>query len=326
MWDFNLGAAFGLMMRTMPFIILRLVVYLGIALGYMLVTGVGAGLGYGVGTLFGADGQTTGAGIGGVIGFGVFGALMYWARAWLLYMIKAAHIAVLIELVDGKSIPEGKSQLGHGREVIQQRFGASNVLFGIDILIKGVVRALSGLVRGLLNMFPAGERLASLIQAFLRMALGFVDELILARMIRTGAEEPWDSARKSLVLYGQNYKPMLKNAAWLAAIMYGLSILVFVVMLAPAALIAYLMPGFLSGAAVAFAVLLAWSIKVGLFEPLALTCMMQVYFQAIEGQEPNPEWEAKLEGMSDQFRKIKQGAEEVLRRPRSPAAGPDAAM
>lgn len=323
MWDFKLGAAFGLMMRTLPFVLLRLVIYIGIALGYMLVTGVGAGLGFGIGALFGAEGRATGAGIGGMAGFGLFGAIMYWARAWLLYMVKGAHIAVLVELIDGKAIPDGKSQLGHGRAVVQQRFGTSNVLFGIDILIKGVVRTLSGLVRGFLRMVPGGERLAGLVQAFLRMALGFVDELILARMIRTGSEEPWDSAKKSLVLYGQNYKPMLKNAAWLAAIMYGLSILVFVVMLAPAALIAYLMPGFLSGAAVVFALLLAWAIKAGLFEPLALTCMMQVYFEATEGQEPNPQWEAKLEEMSGQFRKIKDRAEQALRTPRQPKTPTD---
>lgn len=319
MWDFNFGAALGLMMRTINFILLRLLIYLGIAFGYMLVTGVGAGVGYGIGSLFGADGQTSGGLIGGVVGFGIFGAVMYWARAWLLYMVKAAHIAVLVELIDGKSIPEGKSQLEHGRKVVQERFGTSNVLFGIDVLIKGVVRALTSLVRGLFNMFPGGDRLAGLIQAFLRMALGFVDELILARIIRTGAEDPWDSAKKSLVLYGQNYKPMLKNAAWLAAIMYGLSILVFVIMLAPAALIAYLMPGVFSGAAVIFAFLLAWSIKVALFEPLALTCMMQVYFQTIENQQPNPEWEARLDSMSKQFRKIKERAQEAFRAPAKPA-------
>lgn len=311
MWDFNLGAAFGLIMRTLPFILLRLLVYVGIALGYMLVTGTGAGIGYGIGSLFGEEGQFPGAGIGGFLGFSLFGAAMYWARSWLLYMVKAAHIAVLVELLDGQPIPDGQSQLGHGRKVVQQRFGTSNVLFGIDVLIKGVVKALSSLARGFIGALPGGDRLAGMFQAFLRMALGFVDELILARMLRSGEEESWESARKSLVLYGQNYKPMLKNAAWLAAIMYLLSILVFVVMLAPAALIAYFMPGVLSGAAVLFAVLLAWSIKAGLFEPLALICMMQVYFKAIEGQEPDPQWEAKLESMSSQFRKIKQQAAEA---------------
>ncbi|MFW8566823.1 hypothetical protein [Orrella sp. 11846] len=319
MWDFKLGTAIGLMMRTLNFVLLRLLVYIGISIGYIIVTGVGAGIGYGIGSIFGGDGQSVGTFFGGALGFSIFGALMYWARAWLLYMVKAAHIAVLVQLVNEQPIPEGQTHLAYGRKAVQQRFGTSNALFGIDILIKGVVRALSGLVSGVLNMLPGSDRLGSIIQAFLRMALGFIDELILARIIYTESEEPWDSAKKSLVLYGQNYKPMLKNAAWLAAIIYLLSILVFVVMLIPAGLIAYLMPGVFSGAVVIFAILLAWSIKVAVFEPLALTCMMQVYFQTIKDQEPNPEWEAKLDGMSKQFHKIKERAAEAFRQPEKPA-------
>ena len=49
MWDFRLGQAIGLMFKTLPFIIFRLVVYFGIALAYVLMTGVGAGVGWGVG-------------------------------------------------------------------------------------------------------------------------------------------------------------------------------------------------------------------------------------------------------------------------------------
>jgi hypothetical protein len=33
--------------------------------------------------------------------------------------------------------------------------------------------------------------------------------------------------------------------------------------------------------------------------------MMQVYFRTIEGQQPDPEWDARLEQMSAKFRKLK---------------------
>jgi hypothetical protein len=55
MWDFNIAGAFRLMVRSLPFILLRMAVYFGITLGYILVTGVGAGVGYGVGG-FGDEG------------------------------------------------------------------------------------------------------------------------------------------------------------------------------------------------------------------------------------------------------------------------------
>lgn len=310
MWDFSLGSALGMMARTLPFILLRMAVYFGITLGYILVTGAGAGVGYGIGGFGDEEFRASTTMWGGFAGFGIFGALMYWAREYILYIVKAGHIAVLIQLIDGKPMPEGRGQVAYASTVVKERFPQASVLFAVDQLIKGVVRAISGLVRGILTVLPVPgvQQLAGLISAFLRVAVGFVDEVILAYAIRTRSDNAWMSAKEALVLYGQNYKVMLKNAAWLAIIVYGLGFLVFLVMLAPAAFIVYLMPGAWAAGGVVFALLFAWSVKAALLEPLAITCMMQVYFRTIEGQVPNPEWEAKLEQMSDKFRKLKERA------------------
>jgi len=307
MWDFNMGAALKMMARTLPFILLRLAVYLGIALGYMLVTGIGAGIGYGIGALGDAGFQSAAALWGGFIGFGLFGVAMYWAREYILYIVKAGHIAVLVELIDGKTLPPGKSQISHATSVVKQRFVEASVLFAADQLIKGVLSAISSLVGGMLALLPLPgvQQLSGILRAFLRVAIGFIDEVILAYAIRTESSDPWRSAKDALVLYGQNYKPMFINAAWLAAFIYGISILVFVLMLAPAAFIVYLMPGAFSAGVLIFALLLTWSIKTAVLEPFAIACMMQVYFKTIDGQQPNPEWEARLEQMSDKFRRLK---------------------
>lgn len=307
MWDFSIGGALGLMARTMPFIVLRMAVYFGIALGYILVAGTGAGIGYGVGA-FGDEGfRASSAFWGGAIGFGVFGAVMYWAREYILYIVKAGHIAVLVEMIDGKLMPDGKSQVTYATSVVKERFVEASILFAIDQLIKGVVGAITGLVRGILTILPlpGAQQLSSILHAFLRVAVGFIDEVILAHAIRTRSTNPWGSAREALVLYGQNYKVMLKNAAWLAVIVYLLSFLVFLVMLAPAALVVYVMPGAWAAGGFVFALLFAWSVKAALLEPFAITCLMQVYFKTIEGQQPDPEWDARLEQMSAKFRKLK---------------------
>ncbi|MCB8829843.1 hypothetical protein LJD47_33005, partial [Escherichia coli] len=86
-------------------------------------------------------------------------------------------------------------------------------------------------------------QLMSLIRAFLRIAVGFIDEVMLAYIIRTRSPNPWQSAQSALVLYGQNAGTMLRNAAFLTVIVYGLSIAVFLVMLAPAAALLYWIPG-----------------------------------------------------------------------------------
>ncbi|GAW36251.1 hypothetical protein RA2_03321 [Roseovarius sp. A-2] len=308
MWDFSIGSALGMMVRTLPFILLRIAVYFGISVGYILVTGVGAGVGWGVGG-FGDEGFRASSTMwGGFAGFGIFGAVMYWAREYILYVVKAGHVAVLIELIDDQPMPEGRSQIHHATAVVKERFAQASVLFAIDQLIKGVIKAITGLVRGILTILPIPgvQQLGGILAAFLKIAVGFIDEVILAYAIRTRSNNAWMSAKEALVLYGQNYKVMLKNAAWLAIVVYGLSFLVFIVMLAPAALVVYLMPGAWAAGGVVFALLFAWSVKAAVLEPFAITCMMQVYFKTIEGQQPNPEWEAKLEQLSAKFRKLKE--------------------
>lgn len=310
MWDFSIRQSLGLMARTAPFIILRIAVYFGVAVAYVLVTGVGAGVGWGIGG-FGDEGFRAGSTFwGGVIGFGIVGAVMYFLREYTLYLVKAGHIAVLVELLDGKPMPEGQSQIAHAQSAVRERFAQTSVLFAIDQLVKGVLRAITGLVRGIVTMLPipGARQFVSVIHAFLRIAIGFIDEVILAYAMRTRSTNAWESARTGLVLYGQNYKPMLKNAAWLALFVYGLSFVVFLLMLAPAGLAVYLVPGAWSAGGMIFALLFAWSVKVALLEPFAITCMMQVYFKTIEGQTPDPAWDTKLENLSGKFRKLKQKA------------------
>ncbi|MDQ0315010.1 hypothetical protein [Amorphus orientalis] len=310
MWDFSIARALSLMVRTMPFILLRMAIYFGAAVAYVLVTGVGAGVGWGVGGFGDADFQATTTFWGGIIGFGGVAAVMYLLRSYILYIVKAGHIAVLVELLDGREMPQGRSQIGHARHVVTERFGQASILFGVDRLIAGVIQAITGLVRGVLTLvpIPGVQQLVGVAHAFLRIAVGFVDEVILAYAIRTRSTNAWESAREGLVLYGQNYRPMFKNAAWLAVFVYGLSFLVFLVMLAPAALAVYVIPGAWSAGGLVFALLFAWSVKAALLEPFAITCMMEVYFRTIEGQEPDPAWDAKLEQLSGKFRRLKEQA------------------
>ena len=126
MWDFRIGQAFGLLLRTLPFILMRCAVYFGIALAYVLVVGIGAGIGYGIGAL-GTDGfQGSAALWGGLVGFGVSGIAVRLLRRYILYMVKAAHIAVLVELIDGNALPDGRGQIAHGAAVVKQRFGEAS--------------------------------------------------------------------------------------------------------------------------------------------------------------------------------------------------------
>ncbi|MGY6571039.1 MAG: hypothetical protein ACXIVE_18770 [Salinarimonas sp.] len=310
MWDFSFRRSIGMMVQTMPFLLLRVAVYFGVALAYLLMTGTGAGIGWGIGALGDTGFRASSTFFGGLTGFGIVAIVMYWLREYILYMVKAGHIAVMVELIDNRPMPEGRSQIGHAQAMVRERFAQASVLFAVDQLIKGVLRAITGLIRGVFTILPIPgiRQLVTILRAFLRVAVGFIDEVILAYGMRTRSTNPWESARTALVLYGQNYGPMLRNAAWITLFVYGLSFLIFIVMLAPAALIANIYPGNMAMMGVLVAVILAWSVKTALLEPLAVACLLQAYFRTIEGQVPDPQWEAKLENMSGKFRTLKDRA------------------
>jgi hypothetical protein len=304
MWDFSMGTAVSVMRKTAPFLLFRIAVYFGIALAYVLATGTGAGIGYGIGALGDEGFQGSATLWGGGVGFAVVAGILYLMREYLLYIVKAGHIAVMVEVLDGREIPAGQGQVAYGREIVTARFAEASILFGVDQLIKGVVRAITGLVQGLLSILPIPglNNIMGVLRAYLKLAVGLVDEVILAHGIRTKSENPYASAKEALVLYGQNAKPMLKNAAWLTLFTWGLAIVVFFLMLAPAAAAVYLIPGAWSAGGMVFALIFAWAVKVALIEPFAIACLLQAFFKVTDGQTPNPEWEAKLDGASKKFK------------------------
>lgn len=306
MWDFSVIKALGLMLRTAPFVIFRVIVYFCIATALILMTGTGAGVGYGVG-LFGDDEfQATSTFWGGAAGFALTAGVIFFLRDYLLYIVKAGHIAVMVALMDGQAVPFGQGQIAYARTVVAQRFGQASALFAMDQLIKGVINAVTGLMQGVLAFVPIPglDRIMGVVRAYLRLAVGLVDEVILAHAIRTRSDNAWESVHDGLVMYAQNARAMLINAAWLTVIVWGLSALVFVVMLAPAAAIVWLLPGEGTGGMFVFAVVFAWAVKAALIEPFAVACMLQVFFTVTQGQEVNPEWAGRLHRASAKFRQI----------------------
>ncbi|WP_246673466.1 hypothetical protein [Mesorhizobium sp. B2-4-14] len=311
MWDFNIGRSVSITMRTWPFIVFRMIVYFGITLAYILATGTGASVGYGVGHIStDPDGPLSFALWGGVVGFGAVSIAVYWIREYILYVVKAGHIAVMVHLIDGQDVPGGQNQIAYARKVVTQRFAEANILFVVDQLVKGAIRAITGLLGGIAAFLPIPglSGLVSFINTVIRLSLTYVDEIILGYNIRIDSSSPFETARQGVVLYAQNGKIMVKNAVWLAIIMWGVSFVIFLLMLAPAGAILFLMPGQLAGWAFVLAIVFAWAFKAAFIEPFAIACLMQVYFKTIAGQVPDPAWDARLAEASSKFRDLKDKA------------------
>jgi len=306
MWDFSFSKAVAMVARTAPFVVLRLLVYFGIGLATIATVGMGALLGYGFGHL-GSDPDSSGMGAfwGGAAGLGLTSAALYFAREYILYLVKAAHIAVLVEIYDGRDVPAGMSQVSFGAAFVKTHFAQSSILFGVDQLIKGVLAAFFRTI----NFFtaflpvPALQQLIRIAEAFVRMSLTYVDEIILAQLIRTRTANPWETAKDGLVLYAQNYKRFLKNAAWLSVFLWLSALSIFAVLMIPVAgAVAAMNGSFAWALGVAFVFALA--LKAAVLEPIAIASLMQVYFRTIEGQTPNAEWDARLTSASEKFRDL----------------------
>ena len=310
MMDFKLGEVISLMGKTLPFLIFRFLIYFGITLAYVLITGVGAGLGYGIGSIGG--GAEAGGLYGGLAGFGIAGAIMYFLREYLLYLVKAGHIAVLVELMEGRQIPGGKGQIDYAQGIVRERFAQASILFGVDQLIKGVLKAFNRVFFTIANFIPIPgiQGIAKFINTIVNLSLTYLDEVILAYNLRIKADNPWEASRTALVLYAQNYKAFLKNAFWLAFVIWGLTFLVFLLILAPVAGLVSLFPGAAGPLALIIALVFAWGVKQAVIEPVGMTALMQVFFSVTEGQQPNPEWEGKLDKTSKKFSKFREKAAE----------------
>jgi hypothetical protein len=319
MWDFSLGKAIGAVLRTLPFVLLRVAVYFGIGFAYLITVGAGAVIGYGFGHVGdNPDAPASGAFWGGLIGFGITASILYFVREYILYLVKAAHIACLVEILDGKPIPGGQGQLGYGVRFVETHFTEASVLFGVDQIVKAVLRGLFRMV----NFFsaflpiPGLQQLIRIAEAIVRLSITYMDEVILGYLIRTRTTNPWETAKDGLVLYAQNYTHFLKNAVWLAIFLWLITVAIFAVIVGPFVAVAALLPSSASVWGVALAIIFAWAFKVAVLEPIAVTALMEVYFKTIEGQTPDPEWSQRLGDASKRFRDLATKAAGWVPKPR----------
>lgn len=308
------------MARTAPYVALRLAVYFGIAGAIVIVTGASAMIGYGIGSLGGEDFRTASGFWGGAAGFGLSAGLIYLAREYILYLVKAGHIAVLVDLMDGREDSGNAGQIARGTRIVREHFVEASVLFGIDQVVKAVINAVTSLMAGTATFLPIPslDTLARMLRLFLKIAVGFIDEVILAYAIHIQTRNPWQAAEEALILYCQNYKVMIRNAAWVAMFIYVFAFVVFLLALAPASALIYLFPGGWSAGGFVFALLFAWAVKAAVLEPLAIACMMQVFFRTTAGQEPDPEWQARLAQLSGRFGMLAERARDWSRQPAAP--------
>lgn len=314
MWSFSILRSLRLVLATWPFVVLRILVLGGLSIAFVAAVSSGAGLGWIVGHAGGADFRAGATVWGGVIG-GIGAIVWVWTlREYLTYLITAGHVAAMVMALDGRPLPSGRAQIAHAVATVKARFGEVHLFFVLDQLVKGAVSAVVGLVGGigLFAVLPGLQPLIRLLGAVLRMSTTFLDEVVLARQIRIASDDPWTTARHGIVLYAQNAKSILWNAVWLTLFRWLMAVILFVFLLAPVGVVALIVPGPTTAWAVIFTLLFAVAAQRAVIDPLLIASTLQVYFARIEGQTPDPKWDADLAAASAPFRDIVARARSTL--------------
>lgn len=131
------------------------------------------------------------------------------------YMIKAAHVAVIGELSLYGKVPEGVKITEYGKNKVKERFLTANAFFAIDKLMSSAVKQIQNTITKVGNVFEKIEiiqTIISIVNIFVGIVLGYVDEAVLARVFQKKEDGAWKASADGVVLYFQNWKEVLKNA------------------------------------------------------------------------------------------------------------------
>jgi hypothetical protein len=282
MWDFSLLTATRSIEASMPFLLYRLMVYLGVSLGYLLAALAGAGTAIAFAS-FSAN-PTAMASFGAVIGFIACGVLLHKLRADLFFNVKAGHLVLLTEQVKGLKLPEGKAQIELAKQSALQRFSSPSVFFDLSHSTRQVLTALAGNYWPYLHTVKNG--LVAKCFAFVAGRLAATnDQAILALHLLQDGDNPWRSAQTGLILQTRHFPWMLKNRLYLLFFESLGLLTAFTVILVPITNIAAALPISVGVWRFVFALVFAWSLKATFFEPIATAAMTRLYSELAAREE-----------------------------------------
>jgi len=300
-----IGKATAITFKTIPYIFLRFFVYFLFGLGILLYGLFIYWIGQAAAHL-----HENARVVVWVLGFIVSFPITRLLREYVLYVIKAGHVAVITEFATVGHLPEGQSQINWGKDQVTKTFKEVSILFVMDRLVVGVIRSINAMMQRVGSMFsaiPGMETIAKFAGLVLRFSLTYVDEAILARNFKMKNESVWESAKKGLVLYAQSWQEILKTALFLGAVAFFSYVFLVILFLIP-----------LWGISTAYshyqwvfvlaAFVFAGVLKLAFFDPWAMTILILTYLEATEGKVADPAWEEKLQGLSSSFQKIRDRA------------------
>ena len=287
-----------LFMKTLPFCWMKL----GLGVLTIIIDVLLFALLMGISLLFKSEGVVA---IMFFVWFGLIGIVNFVMNHYIGYLVKAGHVAVIARTFKNGVAPANCVSVG--KEMVKERFGTSNVYFVLDKLVAGSVkqlqRMLGRITDSLLGAIPGAGGIKSLTNMFLNISLGYIDECCLGYTFYKNEQNPYKSAADGVVIYAQNWKSLLKNAAMTA--------LTVIVSLLVITLVAFILFGGLfrlfgwSGfAAFILSLLLAWTVKYAFIDSWMMVKMMHGYMQVAPTTQITFDLYKKLSGLSGKFKEL----------------------
>ncbi|QFU83707.1 cytochrome P450 family protein [Natronorubrum aibiense] len=289
--------------KTFPFVLLRIGV--GIALGVATVLYFGAVLW--IGHRFLEAGTFSGwiAAIGLLVAVGLFVWGWRLVSRYVLYLVKAAHIAVIAHVVDTGEVPS--NQLQYGKAQVTDRFAEASALFAIDQVVKAVVKQFNSGVVSVSKL----KKLIRLVGKAIAIAASYIDEAIIAHLFITDDDNPWQSARDGIVLYGKNWKPVLGSTL---LIVLGSYVAAFVVLLSLTPIASVLGGRSPTVESIGWVVVgeLGLTVYTGFLKPWVKTVVITTFLVESRGQTPDSETEARIAARSERFQDLVEKADDDM--------------
>jgi hypothetical protein len=210
--------------KTMPFVWAKLLLGLATVVISIVILAILMGIAW----LFKSGGV-------GVVMFclwiGATGVVNFVLNHYMGYLLKAGHVAVITETVTTGSVPD--NQVAYGKQMVKERFLTSNIYFVVDKLISGAVRQLQRsfekLGGALGSVIPGMSMVVNIGKMFIGIALGYIDECCLGYTFYKKEQGAFKSAADGVVIYAQNWKTLLKDAAKTTAMVVILVVIVTLV-------------------------------------------------------------------------------------------------
>lgn len=228
-------------------------------------------------------------------------------RDYLLYMVRAGFIAVLTEIIVRGRITTADNQIAFAREAVKARFTEASALAGLNHLVHAVIRAFNGALESVASWIPLPgvDSLAFLINAVLGRAASMLDEAILALSFARRDEDIWTVARDGLVLYAQNYQPILLMSAACVVIDWLAMALTFVMALVVIGIpVKVIFPSSVAFLGLLFPAIATYVVRIGLVQPFLVTAVVITFLECTKDAQPDPETVARLQSISPEFGKL----------------------